>query len=140
MNDKILAAGAIALGALGVAAAADAPAKPTVERKSVLNVTLPARRPVGAVEASTVIFGPGQASGRHLHPHPVVGLVTDGVFVLEVEGEVPVTLKTGEGFYEPADHTILRFDNASPTAPATMTAFYLVGDKSKPVTVMLTGK
>ena len=60
--------------------------------------------------------------------------------MLEVEGEPPVTLKTGDGFYEPADHTILRFDNASTNAPAVMTAFYLIGDRSKPVTVMLPGK
>lgn len=136
MAENYLKAGALVLGALGAGAAASAP-KPDVERHSILDVILASKRPVAKVEASTVRVGPGQASGRHMHPHPVVGVVSEGSFILQVEGETAMTLKPGEGFYEPAETTILRFDNASSTSPAVMTAFYLVEDASKPVTVML---
>ncbi|MGY2733551.1 cupin domain-containing protein [Sphingomonas sp. UYP23] len=137
MAEHYLKTGALVLSALGTAGATAPSAAPNVQRHSILDVTPPAARVLTKVEASTVRFGPGQASGRHMHPHPVVGLVSEGTFILQIEGQAAVTLKQGDGFYEPADVTILRFDNASSAAAATMTAFYLVGDASKPVTVML---
>lgn len=137
MADPYLLTGALVLGALAATAAAAGPAGPDVQRRAILDVSPAAPHSVSRIEASTVSFGPGQASGRHMHPHPVVGVVAQGSFILQVKGQAPLRLNPGDGFYEPADVTILRFDNASSVEPATMTAFYLVGDRSRPTIVML---
>jgi len=40
-------------------------------------------------------------------------LVTKGSFILQVEGEAEQRLEAGDGFFEPACVTIVRFDNTS---------------------------
>jgi quercetin dioxygenase-like cupin family protein len=56
----------------------------------------------------------------------VVGYIAEGTAVLQVEGEAAVTLAAGSAFHEPARATVVRFDNASDTAPMRFIAYYLV--------------
>jgi quercetin dioxygenase-like cupin family protein len=66
----------------------------------------------------TVEYAPGQSSPPHRHNAHVFVYVLEGTVVMGVKGKEPVTLKTGETFYEsPSDiHTVSR--NASATASA----------------------
>lgn len=70
-------------------------------------------------------FKPGQPTGRHTHPMPVVGYVLEGTFVVKVEGRPEQRFTAGQSILEPANVTIERFDNASTTKPAVLIAHYL---------------
>lgn len=71
-------------------------------------------------------MGPKQKAPLHLHPSPVVGVVTEGVIAYQIEGEPVQYLKAGDAFYEPANVRVARFDNDG-EQPAKFTAFYLLG-------------
>ena len=75
----------------------------------------------------------------HRHPISTVGVVTAGSFILQLEGEAAQLLKAGDSFFEPAGHTILKFDNASTTEPAEIVCFYLADTKERPPIEMLPG-
>jgi quercetin dioxygenase-like cupin family protein len=47
-------------------------------------------------------FEKGAAFGKHTHPGEEVIYVLDGVFVYEVEGQLPQTLKAGDTLFIPA--------------------------------------
>jgi len=49
-----------------------------------------------------VDFEPGIASPNHSHPGVEVAHVIDGTFEYQLEGQPPVTLKTGDSLYIPA--------------------------------------
>jgi quercetin dioxygenase-like cupin family protein len=72
-------------------------------------------------------FKPGQTTGRHTHPMPVVGYVLEGTFVVKVEGRSEQRVTAGQSVLEPANVTIEQFDNASTTKPAVLIAHYLAG-------------
>lgn len=84
------------------------------------------RRAVTSVDVRQITFEPGQETGRHLHPCPVLGYIAQGSAVLEIEGQKAQKLPEGSAFYEPADTLILSFNNASATDPMTFIAFYLL--------------
>jgi quercetin dioxygenase-like cupin family protein len=99
----------------------------TIVRKPLLTAVLEPAKKAERVEIKEIEFKPGQATGLHLHPCPVMGYIAKGSVFFEVEGEVAKTLKAGDAFFEPANTKILRFDNASETEPMTFIAFYLLG-------------
>ena len=102
----------------------------TILRKPLLKATLP-KRQVTAVDVREITFQPGQQTGRHKHPCPVIGYIAEGSAVLQIEGQCPQQLPTGSAFYEPADVIITRFDNATATAPMKFIAQYLLnGDQA----------
>ena len=68
-----------------------------------------------------------------------MGVVTAGSFNFQPEGKPVQLLKTGDGFFEPAGHTILKFDNASTSEPAEIVCFYLADTKERPPIEMLAG-
>jgi len=72
----------------------------------------------------------GVQAGRHTHPGEEVGYVLEGPVVVEIDGQAPRTLKTGEGFIIPAG----RIHNARNTGSGTarVLATYIV-EKGKPV-------
>ncbi|MDQ6906920.1 MAG: cupin domain-containing protein [Chloroflexota bacterium] len=85
---------------------------------------------IDRIEAHRIALMPGQRGGIHSHPGGVVGYIVDGEIIVEIAGHSPVTLRSGDVFYEPPGATISRFDNASDTATATFIAFYpLTGDQ-----------
>ena len=72
----------------------------------------------------------GVQSGRHTHPGEEIGYVLEGPVIVEIDGQPPRTLKTGEGFLIPAG----RVHNARNTGSgvARVLATYVV-EKGKPV-------
>jgi quercetin dioxygenase-like cupin family protein len=97
----------------------------SILRKPLLNVSF-GNKTVTAVDVREISFAPGQQTGRHLHPCPVIGFIVEGAAILEVDGQKPQSLPMGSSFYEPAKKVILRFDNASSTAPLKFIAHYLL--------------
>src|ERR1700734_3312304 len=94
-------------------------------RRPLLNVSL-GTKTVTSVDVREITFAPGQRTGRHRHPCPVVGFIVEGSAVLEVDGDRPQEVPAGSSFYEPAEKVILRFDNASASAPMKFIAHYLL--------------
>lgn len=80
---------------------------------------------VTRVEVQEITFPASQKAPKHLHPCPVVGYIKSGSVFFQVEGKDPQILKEGDSFYEPANVSILHFDNASDDKPMTFVAFYL---------------
>jgi quercetin dioxygenase-like cupin family protein len=101
----------------------------TIQRKELLKAVL-GRRNVSKVDVREICLGPGQSTGRHLHPCAVVGYIAEGTADYQIEGEATQTLPAGSAFYEPAQTEIAIFSNASDSQPMTFIAFYLLdGDQ-----------
>ena len=83
--------------------------------------------PLSRVKVVRLEFEPGQATGLHLHPMPVLGYVAEGAFLVQPEGEETRRYRAGEVVLEPAGKRMLRFDNASTDQPAVLIATYLGG-------------
>jgi quercetin dioxygenase-like cupin family protein len=94
---------------------------------------------VRLIKGARIKFAPGQPTGLHRHPISTVGVVTAGSFNLQLEGKPVQLLKTGDSFFEPAGHTILKFDNASTSEPAEIVCFYLADTTERPPIEMLAG-
>jgi len=97
-----------------------------VARRALLSIALTPEKAVSRVEIKEVTLGPNQKAPLHLHPGPVVGLITAGEITFQIEGEAAQHLKTGDAFYEPANQRITHFDNDH-AEPAKFAAFYLLG-------------
>jgi quercetin dioxygenase-like cupin family protein len=108
-----------------------------IYRRPLLSAIIDGNKSIDRVEIKKIAFEPGQQSGLHRHPCPVVGYVAKGSIRFQVDGEPERTLKEGDAFFEPANTTILHFDNASTGAPATFIAFYLVGPADRELIEML---
>ena len=98
-----------------------------IVRRQLLSVPFDNRN-VTSVEVREIDFEPGQETGRHLHPCPVLGYVVEGSAVIQIEGQPERRLDAGEAFYEPAG-TVMRFDNASSNSPLKFVAYYLLVGK-----------
>jgi quercetin dioxygenase-like cupin family protein len=95
---------------------------------------LPASNPaVRLVRGSRIRLAPGQPTGVHFHQASVVGIVTEGAIRFQPEGEPMRVLRAGDCFFEPANHVISHFDNASDCEPAVFMAFYLTDDPTRPL-------
>jgi quercetin dioxygenase-like cupin family protein len=107
-----------------------------ISRRHLLTAPIGAGNAVDRVEAAEITLAPGQRTGTHRHPCPVVGCVLAGNVRLQVDGQDAQTLGPGEPFYEPADTRIAAFDNASDTDPAVFVAFYLLPPGEERLIVM----
>jgi quercetin dioxygenase-like cupin family protein len=105
-----------------------APKLQKIIRKPLLTASLDPVKTTQRVEIKQIDFVPGQATGLHNHPCPVVGYIAKGSVSFQVEGEALKTLHEGEAFFEPPNKTMLHFDNASDTEPMTFIAFYLLNE------------
>jgi len=113
---------------------------PPFKREPLLEEELPSANPtVRLIKGARIKFAPGQPTGLHRHPISTLGVVTGGSFILQLEGEAARLLKAGDGFFEPAGHTILKVDNASTTESAEIVCFYLADAKERPPIEMLPG-
>ena len=97
-----------------------------IVRRALFAVPLGDGTVVERLEVAEVTLAPGQASGRHRHPCPVVGCVMSGAVRVQVDGQDARTVEAGNAFYEPAGERIVAFDNVSDTDPAVFIAFYLL--------------
>jgi quercetin dioxygenase-like cupin family protein len=87
-----------------------------------------------AVQAIRVDYEPGGfTAGTHVHPAGAYVYVIDGSVVFGLDDGEPVVLKAGESFYEPpgALHSVSR--NASEDAPASLIAFFVLGEGESPI-------
>jgi quercetin dioxygenase-like cupin family protein len=105
-------------------------------RKDILTAPI-GDRSVGRVEIKQIDFTPGQKTGLHRHPCPVVGYIAQGTILFQVEGQPPKSLSAGDAWFEPPGGKILHFDNASSQDPATFIAFYLLGKDDRKLIEML---
>lgn len=78
----------------------------------------------------TAEFPAGVGTGRHSHPGEEVGYVLEGPFVVTIEGKPPMTLKTGDHFFVPAN-TVHDNKNMG-TGKAKVLITYIV-EKGKPL-------
>jgi quercetin dioxygenase-like cupin family protein len=99
----------------------------TIVRKQLLSVPFDNKK-VTSVEVREINFEPGQETGRHLHPCPVLGYIVEGAAVVQVEGQPEQRLAAGEAFYEPAG-AVMRFDNASSDRSLKFICYYLLDGK-----------
>ncbi|BCL75607.1 hypothetical protein JHS3_13430 [Jeongeupia sp. HS-3] len=97
---------------------------PQVSRKELLAVDIHPQGQVGRVTIQEITLSPSLRAPPHSHPCPVVGTVTRGKIVYQIDGQPAQTLTTGSAFYEPANTRITRFDNAD-SVDSTFQAFYL---------------
>ena len=85
-----------------------------------------------AVQAVRVDYEPGGFSAVHRHPAGAYVYVMDGSVMFGIDGREPVVLKAGDSFHEPpgAVHSVSR--NASEEAPASLIAFFVLGEGEEP--------
>jgi quercetin dioxygenase-like cupin family protein len=114
-----------------------APERQIIIRKPLLTAQLDSPKTTQRVEIKRIDFSPGQATGLHNHPCPVVGYIAKGSVNFQVEGEPLKTLHEGDAFFEPLNRTMLHFDNASNTEPMTFIAFYLLDENDSELIHML---
>jgi quercetin dioxygenase-like cupin family protein len=121
-----LGAAVVLAGSLAASAAAQAPVpfKRTVLQQADLSA--PGREVVQALAE----VQPGASAGRHTHPGEEIAYVLAGPVVVEIDGQAPKTLQTGEVFLIPAG----RIHNATNhgTGVARIVATYVI-EKGKPV-------
>lgn len=111
-----------------------------LKREPVLQEVLPVSNPpVKLIKGARIRFAPGQPTGLHRHSISTVGVVTEGSFVFQLEGQEAKLLRKGDGFFEPAGQVILQFDNASSIEPAEIVCFYLTDSDERSAIEMLEG-
>ena len=97
-----------------------------VTRRELLTALIEGEKAVARVEIKEVTLAPKQTVPLHMHPCPVVGVVSVGSIAYQIEGQPVRQLQAGDAFFEPAGARVARFDNGGET-PARFVAFYLLG-------------
>jgi quercetin dioxygenase-like cupin family protein len=92
------------------------------------NLSAPGREVIQVL----VEFAPDVIAPRHSHPGEEIAYVIEGVFVYELDGRPPVTLKAGEALFIPAGtpHAVKNIGSGKAVELAT----YIV-EKGKPLLV-----
>ena len=99
----------------------------SVIRRPLLSPHLQSGKLVERMQITHIELPPGEPTGLHVHPVPVVGYILTGRIQFQIDGQAPLSLDAGDAFYEPAGLRILHFDNLSRAEPATFVAVYLLG-------------
>jgi quercetin dioxygenase-like cupin family protein len=107
----------------------------SIVRHPVLTAHLDGKKLVDHVEVKRITLAPGQPTGYHFHPCPVISIVERGEILFQIEGEPPQTKRAGDAIFEPANTKILHFD--ATREPATFVAFYLLGEGEEELIRML---
>lgn len=85
---------------------------------------------ISTIKVVEISFPPAQKAPYHIHPCIVVGQIISGECLIQIEGQQPAILKTGDIFYEPANTPVIHFDNNSQQYPLKFIAYYLAnGEK-----------
>jgi quercetin dioxygenase-like cupin family protein len=103
------------------------PQADAIVRKPLPDASIAPDKNVHLAKMVSIAFRPGQKTGVHIHPIPVIGYVVQGTIVFQIDGQPAKTLTAGSAFAEPANAKILVFDNASTQEPASFVACYLMG-------------
>ncbi len=131
---NVALAGAIAIGATGIQGLHAA--EEQEEYKPKADVTTLLQAPLEGIAGKEVIIKhlaipPGFVGGRHFHPGPVFVYILEGSLTLEMEGDAPRTINSGELFQEPLQR-VMQARNLSTTDWAKIVVFQ-VGDVGKPM-------
>jgi quercetin dioxygenase-like cupin family protein len=118
--------------------AAGAIAQDKIIRKEILTANV-GTRIIRKVDVREIDFHPGQKTGYHKHPCPVVSYIVSGTVLFQVEGDTLKTFKAGDVLFEPANTPIVHYDNASQTEPLKFMVYYLI-NKEKVLIEMLPPK
>jgi quercetin dioxygenase-like cupin family protein len=110
---------------------------PKIVRKELFKAQI-GRQPVSTVDVREIVFQPGQKTGLHRHPCPVLSYVAEGTIRFQLRGQKIQIVRAGHICYEPARAIIEKYDNASDTARARFICFYLL-DGQKELIEMLQG-
>jgi quercetin dioxygenase-like cupin family protein len=84
------------------------------------------------VSMITVDYPPGASTPMHTHHAQAMVYVLEGSIVMQVKGGTPVTLSSGQTWYEGPDDVHVVSRNASDSAPAKYLVF-MVKDKGAPI-------
>jgi len=122
---------------LPMIALAAAAATPIPIRTPIGSLAVAPAKPVSHVEMTRVDFLPGQVMPEHLHPVPIVCVVSKGSFAASI-GRAPERRVTiGDTTIEPAGEVVHYFRNLSKSQPAQLYCAALAGPDDKQLSVML---
>jgi quercetin dioxygenase-like cupin family protein len=133
-----LAAG-IVLGVLGgrLFGIQQVSAQPASSQSGPVKRTILQRKDIEGVDGKEAILilaeiVPGGVLGRHYHPGPEIGYVTEGTMRLEQDGHPPLTVRAGESFHHPSKivHDVKNPDQRTPVKVVDC----LIADKGQPLT------
>ena len=110
-------------------------ANPPVVRTELLTAVLEGSKMVERVEIKRIDMAANLASGLHLHPCPVVGIITKGSIYFQIEGQAARVLEVGDAFFEPANVPVAHFD--AQQQGASFVAYYLLGANENELLKML---
>jgi quercetin dioxygenase-like cupin family protein len=116
------------------AAAATAPMP---VRTPIGSFALAPRKDVSHVEMTRVDFMPGQVMPEHMHPVPVVCVVSKGNFEASIGRQPPRRVGVGETTIEPAGEVVHYFRNLSAHETAQLYCAALAGPGDTQLSVML---
>jgi len=114
-----------------------ATAAPIPTRTPIGSFPISPSKPVTHVEMTRVDFLPGQAMPEHMHPVPVVCVVSKGRFEASIGAEPVRRVNVGDTTIERAGEVVHYFRNLSATAPAQLYCTALAGSDDKQLSVML---
>lgn len=115
----------------------DANTQKPVERRDIFKIEMP-ERIVSSVRIVEIEMSAGQKAPYHQHPCPVTGQILSGKCLVQIEGEDPKVLETGEAFYEPAETPVVHFDNFSETEPMKFVAYYMTNGENDLIEILPT--
>ena len=118
-------------------ASAAAAAAPIPVRTPIGSFALNPSKEVSHVEMTRVDFLPGQVMPEHLHPVPVVCVVSKGTFEASIGRLPPRRVGVGETTIEPAGEVVHYFRNLSAHDSAQLYCAALAGSGDKQLSVML---
>jgi quercetin dioxygenase-like cupin family protein len=104
-----------------------------VTREPLATLQIQPGKTVDRVEVKKLTITPGGKTNPHNHPGPVISYVVQGTLIVKIAGGEEKAFKPGEVIYEPANTTIEKFDNASPTEPAVFITDYLLSANDKDI-------
>jgi quercetin dioxygenase-like cupin family protein len=118
--------------------AAVAQAQPAIPLRSPIgSFQLAAAKSVSHVEMTRVDFLPGQVMPEHLHPVPVVCVVSRGTFEASIGRQPPLRVTVGQTTIEPAGTVVHYFRNLSRQKSAELYCASLAGPEDRQLSVML---
>jgi len=124
----------LAISMLMVATAA---ASPIPIRTPIGSFPISPTKSVTRVEMTRVDFLPGQVMPEHMHPVPVVCVVSKGSFAASIGRDPVRTVNVGDTTIERAGEVVHYFRNLSAKNPAQLYCTILAGPDDKQLSVML---
>jgi quercetin dioxygenase-like cupin family protein len=120
-----------------LALAANTSAAPIPVRTPIGSLAVAPAKTVTHVEMTRVDFAPGQDMPKHMHPVPVVCVVSKGVFLASIGDQSPRQVSVGDTTIEPAGTVVHFFRNLSKDEPGQLYCSTLAGPDDKQLSVML---